>query len=173
MRYIRTFENYNGSGIASLKNFLEAMSGFGSGMQKRIAQAKLSAIKPVKCVRVADAAGLDAVDDVKKYVRPKKKNCYANALHAAQHIQGDVKYCEGWIIVGGLPIDHAFNKCGDMYFDVTEEFALGENPENQEYAVVGEWDYSTALKIMASGEYQCYGNVFEKEFISEHPENIE
>lgn len=173
MKYVKTFESYSADDTDPLRKMLEAMSKFGSGMQKKLAKEKLSVMKPVKCVRLKDAIGPEAVEKVKIYVRPEKKNCYANALHVAEYLrEHDVKYCEGWLIMHGLPIEHAFNKTGDTYFDVTEEFALDGDPAEYTYVVLGEWDPDTALQVMATGPYKCYGEVFDKEFISKHPENI-
>jgi len=173
MKYVKTFESYNGDETESLKKLLDAMMNLGSGIQKDIAKEKLSLMKQVKVKKVSDAIDKNAADIIRTSVRPKKKNCYENSLHAAEYLKAyDVKYCEGWIMIHGIPIDHAFNKVGDDYFDVTKEFALGGNPEEYTYVVLKDWDPDTALQIMANGPYKCYGDVFNKEYISKHPENI-
>lgn len=173
MKYIKTFESLSNDELSTLKNMLEKMSQYGSGMQKELAKAKLNSMKVVKAKKIADAINSDVVDIIKQRVRPEKKNCYANSLHAAEFLRDyDVRYCEGWLLFHGFPIEHAFNKVGDEYFDVTEEFALDGNPEDFTYVVLKDWDPGTALMVMASGPYKCYGEVFDKEFISEHPENV-
>jgi len=173
MRYIKTYENYNADELESLKSMLDAMSRFGSGIQKNLAKEKLNVMKVVKVKKVSDAINPQAAEIIKEKVRPEKKNCYANSLHAAEFLREyDVRYCEGWLLLHGFPIEHAFNKVGDEYFDVTEEFALNGNPEEYTYVVLDDWDPDTALMVMATGPYKCYGEVFDKEYISKHPENI-
>lgn len=173
MQYIKTFENYTTSFFESLKTMLTAMSKMGSGIQQELAKAKLAAVKPCGCVKLAAAIGEDNAKTLLSRVSIKQKECYANALHVAERCSElGVEYCEGWIFYHGIPIDHAFNKIGDIYFDVTAEFALKDNPEMREYAVLGSWDPTTALMIMATGPYKCYGDVFNKEFFETHQENV-
>lgn len=46
------------------------------------------------------------------------KGCWNNSLKLSLKYP-EVEYCEGWILVHGIPIEHAFNKIGDQYFDPT------------------------------------------------------
>lgn len=171
MTYVKTFENFseNSNGLIQM---LTAMSRFGSGIQQELAKKKLDSLKAVSCVPLTEAVGEDAAKKTIERVKIAKKECYANALHTAECLRSlDVKYCEGWMMLYGIPIEHAFNKVGDTYFDVTAEIALGDDVTKTEYYVIGEWDPDTALQIMASGD-QCYGEVFNKQFFKSHTEKI-
>lgn len=81
----------------------------------------------------------------------------------------EVKYVEGYMTVIGIPIDHAFNKIGDYYFDVTVDFLL-DSKDKGDYNVIGEWDYREALSIMAEEGY--YGGVFDTLFKNSYKENV-
>lgn len=65
-----------------------------------------------------------------------------------------ILYCEGKTNVS-IPIDHAFNKVGDAYIDITFEFALHENPSIYEYVTFGEYDAKTpgVINQYAPGEF--------------------
>jgi len=174
MRYIKTFEAYgSGSSLDAVTTMLSFMAKLGSGMQQKLAQAKLDCIQEVTCTPLAELFDEETIEKIKRRVHPVVKECYANALHTAEClVEQNVEYCEGYIIFQGIPIEHAFNKIGDKYFDVTQELAIGHDPSEQTYAVIGSWDPETALMVMASGPYQCYGEVFDKEFIENNKENV-
>lgn len=65
--------------------------------------------------------------------------------------------CEGKTNVP-IPIDHAFNKVGDAYIDITFEFALHENPSIYEYVTFGEYDAKTIRKAALETGY--YGEIY-------------
>ena len=146
---------------------LTAMQGFSSKVQSDLATLKLGCIKPVKCVSAKDVLDKDALRRIKNIVKPKEKCCYEDAFHTADCIP-DVKYCEGYMIVYGLPIEHAFNRVGDYYIDVTREFGGHDDVTQNEYVLLKEWNATDALRIMAHGDVQCYGGVFDKEYYMEH-----
>ncbi len=66
-------------------------------------------------------------------------------------------YCEGKTNVP-IPIDHAFNKVGNAYIDITFEFALHENPSIYEYVTFGEYDAKTIRKAVLETGY--YGEIY-------------
>ena len=86
-------------------------------------------------------------------IRPKKKECYKNALLVAQYLHCD--YVEGYVNIGGLPIEHAFNKMNGSYFDVTLELALGDKVDKYEYTSIMELDRERVLDI--ASELELYG----------------
>ena len=49
-----------------------------------------------------------------------------------------MQYVEGKTNVF-IPIDHAFNRVGNKYIDITFEFALGLDPTQYEYVAFGEY----------------------------------
>lgn len=173
MKYVKTFEQHTQSSTNPVSQLLGWMAKLGSGMQQKLAQAKLQALTPIQCQPLEKVLKEEDVKRIKQGVRPRAKECYANAYHTAAILNNkDVKYVEGYIVYAGIPIEHAFNKIGDQYFDVTQEVALGKDVSEQQYFTIGEWDADTALMFMASGEYQCYGGVFDKEFIENNPEPV-
>lgn len=82
--------------------------------------------RPVKMHRAADVLDDFQMEYLLHVIKPEKKQCYKNALLLAQAFP-EIKYCEGKV-AAPVVIDHAFNKVGDKYIDITFEFALGENP---------------------------------------------
>jgi hypothetical protein len=172
MRYIKSYNAFNES-LDSVEQMLTAMSKFGSGIQQELAKEKLKSLTQVECTPLNELFDEDTIEKIKQRVHPKAKECYANSLHTAECLRDfGVEYCEGYLVFYGIPIDHAFNKIGDKYFDVTQEIALGHPVDEQEYAVLGSWDPDTALMWMATGPYKCYGEVFNKEFFETHQENV-
>ena len=182
MNIVKTFDEYMFEGRISdglvsdsapymkhVIQLLTAMQGFSSKVQSDLATLKLGCIKPIKCVPAKEVLNKDSIRIIKSRVRPKEKCCYEDAFHTASYItETDVKYCEGYLIVYGLPIEHAFNKVGDCYIDVTREFGGHDDVTQNEYVILKEWDADVALRIMAHGNVQCYGGVFDKEYYIEH-----
>ena len=90
------------------------------------------------------------------------KNKYLHcSVESSTHRPGGfperVLYCEGKTNVP-IPIDHAFNKVGDAYIDITFEFALHENPSIYEYVTFGEYDAKTIRKAVLETGY--YGEIY-------------
>lgn len=50
----------------------------------------------------------------------------------------------------GFGIDHAWNKVGDKYVDITMEIALDRTDEIKDtsYLLYGEWDFLTVNNVM-------------------------
>lgn len=46
-----------------------------------------------------------------------------------------------------FPIDHAFNKVGDYYIDITFELVLKEDVSKTNYVVFGEYDNNQVLEV--------------------------
>lgn len=72
------------------------------------------------------------MDYIRQVIKPKPKECYRNSHLLCEAFPERILYCEGKTNVP-IPIDHAFNKVGDAYIDITFEFALHENPSIYEY----------------------------------------
>ena len=50
------------------------------------------------------------------------------------------EYVEGeWGVGGGFGIEHAFNRKGDKYFDLTSEIVLNKNVDEEEFISVAEF----------------------------------
>lgn len=95
--------------------------------QKIYYQELLKAAKPVKVVRAADVLEDYELEYIQHVLKPQPKECYRNAHLLCEAFPDRFQYCEGKANVPIL-IDHAFNKVGDAYIDITFEFALHENP---------------------------------------------
>lgn len=160
--------------MAPVKQMLKAMSGFSAKYQAELAALKLSLIRPVECVSVNSLFDSETVRDIKRYVRPAEKNCFADAFRTADLLgQEGVEYCEGYMIVYGIPIEHAFNSYNGSFFDVTREIGGNDDVRKNQYVFLKSWDAESAMRIMASDALQTYGNVFDKEFLLGHKNLVE
>lgn len=59
---------------------------------------------------------------------------------------------------GAFGIEHAWNKVGDKYVDITMELALEKDPAQEEYMVLGEYDQETVIDIC--NEVGFYGSIY-------------
>ena len=103
--------------------------------QKAYFQDLLNAAKPVKIVPAADVLEDYELDYIRHVIKPKPKECYRNSHLLCEAFPERILYCEGKTNVL-IPIDHAFNKIGDAYIDITFEFALHENPSIYELSLI-------------------------------------
>ena len=116
-----------------------------------------NAAKPVKIVPAADVLEDYELDYIRHVIKPKPKECYRNSHLLCEAFPERILYCEGKTNVP-IPIDHAFNKAGDAYIDITFEFALHENPSIYEYVTFGEYDAKTIRKAVLETGY--YGGIY-------------
>lgn len=160
--------------MAPVKQMLKAMSGFSAKYQAELAALKLSLIRPIECVSLNSLFDAETVRDIKRYVRPAEKNCFADAFRTADLLgQDGVEYCEGYMIVYGIPIEHAFNSYNGSFFDVTREIGGNDDVTKNQYVFLKSWDAESAMRIMSSDALQTYGNVFDKEFLLGHKNLVE
>lgn len=122
--------------------------------------------RPVKMHRAADVLDDFQMEYLLHVIKPGEKQCYKNALLLAQAFP-EIKYCEGKV-AAPVVIDHAFNKVGDKYIDITFEFALGENPRKFAYAAIGEYDADVATEVVCNTGF--YGDVFRYLYIQQAAE---
>jgi hypothetical protein len=125
--------------------------------QKAYFQDLLNAAKPVKIVPAADVLEDYELDYIRHVIKPKPRECYRNSHLLCEAFPERILYCEGKTNVP-IPIDHAFNKVGDAYIDITFEFALHENPSIYEYVTFGEYDAKTIRKAVLETGY--YGGIY-------------
>jgi hypothetical protein len=83
------------------------------------------------------------------------KECFRNAYDIVQdNYSKDVKYVEGIILFQNIPIEHAWNKLGDIYFDVTSEI---KGYKYEEYISIVEIDASELMNYAEqTGKYGPY-----------------
>lgn len=143
----------------SLLTDIEAYAALASDNQKEYFKELLNVAKPVEVVSIKDMFTKDEIKMIKRLVRPKKKMCYRNSHLLTLLFPDKVKYVEGRFSCSfiGLPIDHAFNRVGDKYVDVTVELALKEDVAEYEYIEFAEYDSeqidSAAYETGYYGEY--------------------
>lgn len=125
--------------------------------QKEYLQDLLKAAKPVKVVRAADVLEDYELEYIRHVIKPKPKECYRNSYLLCDAFPERILYCEGRTNVP-IPIDHAFNKVGDAYIDITFEFALHETPSMYEYVTFGEYDAKTIRKVVL--KTGTYGGIY-------------
>lgn len=116
-----------------------------------------NAANPVKIVPATDVLEDYELDYIRHVIKPKPKECYRNSHLLCEAFPERILYCEGKVNVP-IPIDHAFNKVGDAYIDITFEFALHENPSIYEYVTFGEYDAKTIRKAVLETGY--YGEIY-------------
>ena len=126
----------------SLLTDIEAYAALASGNQQEYFKGLLNVAKPVEVVSIKDVFTKDEIKMIKRLVRPNKKMCYRNSHLLTLLFPDKVKYVEGRFSCSfiGLPIDHAFNRIGDKYVDVTVELALKEDVTEHEYIKFAEYD---------------------------------
>lgn len=144
----------------SLIEDIVAIATLASGNQQKYYRDLLNAAEPVKMVSIKDVFSPDEIKKIKRLVRPKKKMCYRNAHLLTELFPDKVKYVDGRVSVTeiGIPIDHAFNRVGDKYVDITFEMVWNEDTTQYEYIKFGEFDSDQVNKIAEqSGIYgECY-----------------
>ena len=144
----------------SLLTDIEAYEALASGNQQEYFKGLLNVAKPVEVVSIKDVFTKDEIKMIKRLVRPKKKMCYRNSHLLTLLFPDKVKYVEGRFSCSfiGLPIDHAFNRVGDKYVDITFEMVWNEDTTKYEYIKFGEYDSDQVEEIAEqSGIWgECY-----------------
>lgn len=133
----------------------------------------IAAAKRVEVVKAADVFDEREIELIRRTVRPVVKECYKNAHLLTLLFPDRVQYVEGKTNVF-IPIDHAFNRVGDKYVDITFEFALNDAELTEyEYVVFGEYDLQTIERITeATGFYgDIYRNVYIERLKRDTPGN--
>jgi len=145
-----------------------------SGVQQAMYQQKLKDADSVDVVPLSEVFSEKEINEIKRRVHPQMKACYENAWKLCDRFQfdgkHDIKYCEGYLNMKGLPIEHAFNKVDDKYVDITVELALNRDIEDT-YVVIGEYDTYKVREILLQNEY--YGNIYETIFLNKYKEKID
>ena len=147
----------------SLLAEIQALRDLTTGRQREYFEAMLAGAKPVTCTPLADVFTEREIELIHVGVQPRKKECYRNA-HLMTAYFPDVEYVEGKVGLDcGITIDHAFNRRGKHYFDVTWELALENSVEGVNYLSIGEYDAETVNKV--AFETEVYGDIFRNLYI--------
>lgn len=148
----------------SLITEIKEMAILTSGIQKEYYDDMVKNARAVKVVSLYSIFPKSRVEKIRHIINPQAKECYKNAYNFATLLNLDnVKYCEGKFSVCGLGIDHAFNKIGDKYVDITAEFVLGKDVTKENYILIGEYGQNDIRRIALKTKE--YGGVFNELFI--------
>lgn len=136
------------------------------GMQKKYYEQQLKDFHHVQCVSVKDVFTDDELRLIRRVVKPQAKECYRNAHLLTALFPDRVQYTEGQVTIfnGGFGIDHAWNKVGDVYVDITFEMALGEDPTKELYMALGTYNLTTITQVASETGY--YGSIYNQRFIN-------
>jgi hypothetical protein len=140
-----------------IKNYLEKMSQMTSGQQHHEFRWQFNNSKIITVSDMPDSVHL---------ITPKAKQCFTNAYRISLFNE-DVSYVEGIVLLGDIPIEHAWNKIGEIHFDVTREFALKKfnRIEFREYCSLIEVDRNRLIKLSeANGTYGPHFSEYYKLF---------
>ena len=124
-------------------------------------------LKPCKVVSIRELFNDFHIDAMRTLL--EQKQCFKNAFQIAdviRHWDGSIKYVEGRVLVANfLPIEHAWNKVGDKYFDATFELALGYDVTKESYAMLQEYKVSKVREVLLQRRY--YGEIYYEEKANE------
>lgn len=131
--------------------------------QKQYFADTIAVAKRVDIVRAADVFNDYELEIIRDILKPQPQQCYRNAHLLCQLFPERVRYCEGKTFAF-IPIEHAFNRVGDKYVDITFEFALQDAELlEHEYVVFGEYDLRTLERITRKTGY--YGDIYRNIYI--------
>lgn len=136
-----------------------------TGKEREFYLDMLEVAKPVEVVRAADVLTTEQMDYLLRVVNPIPKHCYRNAYWLAEAFPDEIQYCECKVAIP-FGIDHAINKIGDFYIDITFEFALEECPEMFDYVVIGEWDLDEVRRMVR--KTGMYGDMYAQTYRESH-----
>lgn len=158
---------------ASILQMLDFFAKNSSGYQQKLFQDKLNDSDSVDIVSIYDVFDEETIERIKRSVNPQPKCCYENAYKLCDRIgydkKYDIKYCEGYLNMKGLPIEHAFNSVNGQYVDITIELALNREIEDT-YVKYCEYDIDVVRKILLQNQF--YGNIYDTIKLDSYKENI-
>lgn len=149
-------------------SYMRQIASITSGRQKEFFTFKLEHAKEVALVSIRDVFTAEEIERIKREVRPEKKHCFKNATLMTK-LFPDVVYVEGELgIAGVIGTEHAFNRKGDKYFDITVEMCLGSDVTKESYVSILEEDDKDALIqfIMDTKVYDAYIPYYYKKILT-------
>ena len=144
-----------------IKKELEAIASISHGAQRDYYLSLARDLKSVEVVSITEAFSEEECERIRKHLKPRIKQCYRNAFLLAQMFPDCVEYVEGRMSIPCIgncfSIEHAFNKVGNKYVDVTMELVL-KNIDNPEYVSLIECTYGEVANVIA--KTGMYGGVY-------------
>ena len=157
-------------GIIDMLNLFAQNS---SGVSQKLYKQKINDANSVDVVQLSEVFNDDEIEEIKKRIHPQPKCCYENAWKLCDRFEyegkHEIKYCEGYLNMKGLPIEHAFNKVDGKYVDITKELAINKNIEDT-YIAVGEYNTDEVRNILIQNGF--YGDIYNTIFLNKYKENI-
>ena len=138
--------------MSRVKQQFDMMCAIAGGKQKDYFEWQRTVSKNIKISKIKDFP-----KDIQHRLNSQKikpKECYRNACNITTSIRG-ATYVEGYVVLHGLVMEHAWNKIGDLYVDATFEKVLNFSTEFEEYVSVFELTEQQVLTHMI--ETQVYG----------------
>lgn len=143
---------------------LRQLAAITSGRQRAYYEFLLSRAVSVQISSLREVFNDNEIQRIKSAVNPQAKECYKNATLVCGLFPDRVMYVEGrFTVCGAFSTEHAWNRLGDKYFDVTMELALERNPEDEEYIALGDYTNEELLEYLLDAK--VYGNIVWQEFI--------
>ena len=110
----------------------------GDTEQGRFYKAKSDQAKPIHLTSVRELFSEEELKKLLEDVKTQVHGCFQTAqrlsmFHGFEYVEGE------WGVGGGLGIEHAFNRKGTKYFDLTSEIVLKKNIEDEEFVSVAEF----------------------------------
>ncbi len=117
----------------------------GDTEQGHFYKAKADQAKPIHLTSVRELFSEEELKKLLEDVKPQVHGCFQTAqrlsmFHGFEYVEGE------WGVGGGLGIEHAFNRRGDKYFDLTSEIVLKKNIEDEEFVSVAEFSRNFVRK---------------------------
>lgn len=132
-----------------------------TGKQRQFYRDMFEVAKPVEVVRAVDVLTPEQIEYLEHVIKPAPKQCYRNAYLLAEAFPEEIQYCECKVAIP-FGIDHAINKVGESYIDITFEFALEDCPERYDYVVIGEWEFKDVRRIVR--KTGMYGDIYARTY---------
>lgn len=147
---------------------LRAMTRLGfTGKQQAFHEKLVADAMPVQCVSVRDVFTAEEIRIIKRVLCPKKRQCYRNAALLTELFPDRAIYVEGFGWNGIAKVNHAFNRVGDKYIDITWEMALNEDVTPMPYVSLIE---ATRDEILA--DIQAHGNTTGDYYLHKYIEGL-
>ena len=157
----------------SIVEMLEFFAKNSSGVQQKLFAQKVKDADSVDVVPLSEVFSDDEIKEIKKRIHPQPKCCYENAWKLCDRFEyegkHEIKYCEGYLNMKGLPIEHAFNCVDGKYVDITVELALNRKIEDT-YVTIGEYSTEQVREILIQNGF--YGDIYNTIFLNKYKENI-
>lgn len=134
--------------------------------QQAFFDQQLADAKEIKMSKLSDVFTPREINLIKNIVRPQKNQCYRNSALMAELFPDRCKYVEGFGY-SLFNIDHAWNKVGDKYVDVTWELVLKEDTTKRVYVALIEASAEEIVKDISEHD-NIVGDYYRRYYIKTH-----